>query len=444
MDTSTSESDRSSIKRVLMISYFFYPRNDTALRRVAGFYNYLPEFGWQTSVLCPRWTAENCDVYDPEMESLLTQARTVGLLVTGVSNQKANGKSWLDRAARLLHNPAKITHRLRSRLSPHHLFREPIEMYATAMPVLDRYLREHRIDLIWATCPPRAPLGIADAISKRFGIPWVADFRDIFDQHHLVRNSRSMRRRILAAEAQVLDSASHIVTVSAPLARALRSRHQVPVSVITNGYDPRRRANGAEQANTQKFQIVYLGRLIRPFQNPAPLIEGIEVLLNDGFVSADEIEVRMHGPTREDLSDLFESAPGAAQTFVFGPWVSFAESARIQRDSTVQLVLAMSGQRGILTGKLFECLAANRPILCIPRDQEGIADVVFETKAGLVCDSTEEVVCALRDWIQRWRYDEQFDIHSDQQQIEKYSHRSLSEKLAGVFDTVSLTSSKSA
>jgi glycosyltransferase involved in cell wall biosynthesis len=84
------------------------------------------------------------------------------------------------------------------------------------------------------------------------------------------------------------------------------------------------------------------------------------------------------------------------------------ESLRLQRDSDALLLLipeAGGRGRGVLSGKVFEYLAAERPILAaVPRDGAA-AELIEETGAGIATppDDVPALRAALEDLHAAWR-----------------------------------------
>jgi glycosyltransferase involved in cell wall biosynthesis len=97
-----------------------------------------------------------------------------------------------------------------------------------------------------------------------------------------------------------------------------------------------------------------------------------------------------------DLGDRLELVPYAPR----------AESLRLQRDSEALLLLvpdAGGRGKGVLSGKVFEYLAAGRPILAVVPPDGAAAELIRETSAGTVVapDDVEGIARALRDLASR-------------------------------------------
>jgi hypothetical protein len=92
------------------------------------------------------------------------------------------------------------------------------------------------------------------------------------------------------------------------------------------------------------------------------------------------------------------------------------------------------GNAGNYSGKLYEYIAANRPILGIV-PPGGVAQALIEsTRTGLVVGSElERIAAAILDLFRAWQAGFP-DFHPDWGEIEQYSRRSLTARLAKEFD----------
>jgi glycosyltransferase involved in cell wall biosynthesis len=99
-----------------------------------------------------------------------------------------------------------------------------------------------------------------------------------------------------------------------------------------------------------------------------------------------------------DLGDRLELIPYAPRRV----------SLELQRDSEALLLLipdAGGRGKGVLSGKVFEYLAAERPILAIVPPDGAAADLIRETGAGVVVapDDVEGMTAALDGLHARWQ-----------------------------------------
>ncbi len=129
--------------------------------------------------------------------------------------------------------------------------------------------REFKPDVILATAPHFTNLLVGAGLSKATGIPWIADYRDLWTGDVLRAWVPPWRQRVeLALERKILRSASAAITVSEPKSDVVRARvpdpAKCPVVTLTNGYDleefdsvvPEKGADGL-------YRVVYAGRLFK-------------------------------------------------------------------------------------------------------------------------------------------------------------------------------------
>jgi len=112
-------------------------------------------------------------------------------------------------------------------------------------------------------------------------------------------------------------------------------------------------------------------------------------------------------------------------------YVSHQEALVYQRKSQVLLLVEIDSQEtiGIIPGKLFEYMAAKRPILGIGPKNWDVESIVEETKTGYIFEHSDDI--ELKNVILRWfeNYQKgQLNIIADN--IEQFSRRELTRKLA--------------
>ena len=84
---------------------------------------------------------------------------------------------------------------------------------------------------------------------------------------------------------------------------------------------------------------------------------------------------------------------------------------------------------GVISGKLFEYMAAGRPILAIGKENGDAARIIHETKAGAICDFEDKK--KMKEMITRlYEQFKQKNLSASSSTIAAYSRRVLTEKLA--------------
>lgn len=399
-------------KTVLLISHDYPPQGWTSSRRSGNMAKYLSDYGWQPVVLCQKWTPDNC-VYDPTI--VMNIPEEVKVYAAEIRSYKRLSIRYLD----------NMIHRI---FLPH---LSTISFYKSARKLLPAIFKNHRIDAIWGSAPMPCNHSLAAYAAKRYEIPWVADFRDVnqFINPGLIRFHRQLR---IFFEKQVMKSASAITAVSEGFAATLTKRHQREVEIIPNGYDPDILAP-MDAAQITKFNILYTGGVNLGTPNFRSLLDACGLLIEKGQINRQDITIQFYGANNtERLQKMFENHKFLDLVEMHGQ-IHRVHCIELQRKAAVLLQATYPGT-GTLTSKIYEYMAARRPILGIPKDDNGIDELLSRTNAGKSCSSVEEIADQLLNWYHEWKNTGTVKFHGRLEEIRKYSRKEQAGKLASILD----------
>lgn len=399
---------------VLLIAVGHYPLNMAGAHRPAKLAKYLPEFGWTPVMLCARWTPENSDgCYDPVLAAKPDICRTVRVPYPAPSRNKAG---------RGIAYASEI-------LFP---YRAPFGFTRRMLAAAEQLVASEKFDVIWSTWYPGPVHYVASQLARRHGLPWVADFRDIPDQSF----SPYRLRYTLKREVQLCRWAKAITTVSQPLADTLARRYQAPVHVVLNGFDPDDYPVG-EGVDADKFTICYTG-IIYSHRDPRPVFAALDRLAEAGDLDLQDVRVVFYGTPRVQIGPLLEGyrCGGSVECH---DRIPFAEVVRCQQRAAVLLSLSTADVAGIMTSKIFNYLAARRPILDVPGG-DVTRQLLNETQAGRSAASTAEIAGVLRDWYKEWKRTGTVAYRGIPERVARYSHKGRAEQFAHIFESVAGTS----
>src|SRR5581483_2923536 len=278
---------------------------------------------------------------------------------------------------------------------------ENVSWNLTAIPAAIRIVRNEQIDVVVTTSPPSSVHLIGAAAKKATGVRWVADLRDSVVAHP----HRHAERFVVRAKEQgehavarlIAHSADAITCVSDAIAEEVRERNpRGTVTTIANGSDFDDFA-GLERQPSERFRLTHTGSFFGK-RDPRPFLTALE---RSGF---DDVVVRFLGDFRAADREWAEGL-GLGDRLELIPYAPRRRSLELQRDSEALLLLipdAGGRGRGVLSGKVFEYLAAERPILAVVPPDGAAADLIRETGAGIVVppDDVEAIareLAALRD-----------------------------------------------
>jgi glycosyltransferase involved in cell wall biosynthesis len=268
-----------------------------------------------------------------------------------------------------------------------------------ALRAARRVLRSESFDCVITTSPPESAHLVGLMLGRRRP-PWVADFRDGWCfEPYTVRFRRGAHRAVDRwLERTVASAADVTVGTTQPLAEDLAHRLGARARWIPNGWDPAE--GGAENEDPWPgveeggLRLVYTGRLRGALGcNPEPLFHAMRAVNSD----ADVPRLRfVHAGVLTPEDRMLIDRAGVSELVQHVGLLDRPKVLALQRSADV-LVLITSHNSSVATGKLFEYLAAGRPILALAQGNEA-ARIVRETRTGVAVppDDRDAIAKALR------------------------------------------------
>ena len=425
-------------KRVLIITYFFPPRQHIASLRPRGLAKYLIEFGWQPVILTvdlPKALDTRFQVvrtpYPGDVSALLKNKLRLNS-EKGFQEQIGIPKSIRGGRHSL---PGKIIRLIKE------LFAYPDEQKAWlpyGIKAGCNILKNDDFNAIISTSGPETTHLIAAMLKNKYFLPWVADFRDLWSQNHYYPYSRIRKLLDQSLEIKTIAQADALVTVSKPLAQKLQLLHnKKKIFSISNGFDP---DEIKKSSLTKKFTITYTGQLYQGKMDPAPLFMAIEKMIAEKVVNPLSLFIQFFGPQQYWLDEEINRHNLGGIIKQYGN-VDREVALTKQRESQILLLLNWDDpeEMGVYTGKIFEYLAANRPILALGgRSGDVVCELLKETGAGVQAKSVQKIEKVLRAWYMEYLTYGQVCYRGRYEQIARYSHREMAKKFAEVLNAVSI------
>jgi glycosyltransferase involved in cell wall biosynthesis len=279
---------------------------------------------------------------------------------------------------------------------------ENVTWNLTAVPAAVRIVRREGIDVVLTTSPPSSVHLIGAAAKRATGVRWVADLRDSIVAHpHRRAESvavRTKERGEAVVAGLVARKADAIVAVSEAIAEETRGLEpKGRVVTIANGSDFDDFA-GLPYERGERFRITHTGSFFGK-RDPRPFLTA---LAESGL----DVIARFVGDFRTVDREWAEQL-GLGDRLELHPYVPRRRSLELQRDSEALLLLipeAGGRGKGVLSGKVFEYLAAERPILASVPPDGAAAELIEETGAGVVAppDDPAAIADALRGLVKRY------------------------------------------
>ena len=364
--------------RVLIVAYYFPPIGGIGSIRLARFASFLPDNGWDVTVLAPKDTPHAPDPNLPFPESRVVRSGSIELSRVGRSVTRT-GSDW---------TPARDGFRASLRRSAHRYLFFPdaqIGWYPGAVAAGRRALRAQQFDAIYSSAYPMTAHLVAKTLRRRTGLAWVAENRDPFadrlpPDHPYLRQARRLERSIAR-------SATTMVMPTPTWAAHYGALWETKVSVLSNGADgalpPRRRPSrptlahvGTYYPGQHDLSALWkaLVRLRDHEPGAAPVVRFI------GHPSAElDAEVRRHG-----LEDLVESVGFLPQD----------EAMRELMGASMLVASGISGttafERGWVPAKVFDYIASGLPVLYLSDADTDAARLMIDQPGCHVVAPTDD------------------------------------------------------
>jgi glycosyltransferase involved in cell wall biosynthesis len=407
--------------KVLLVTLYFPPAGGGGVQRPLKFATHLPALGIETHVLAPddpRWVHADAELKPP------TQAWVHRARYLGPRGRKPAEELYGRRGIERVSQQAKLT--FRRVLVPD----ENVSWNVTAIPAALRIVRQEGIDVVVTTSPPSSVHLVGAAAKRLTGVRWVADLRDSLLAHphrraesRLVRAKETTGRAVAGIVARWADAIVAVSDAIAEEAHGLNPKGRVVT--IANGCDFDDFA-GLEYRPAERFRITHTGSFFGK-RNPRPFLEALAGTDLD-------VVARFVGDFRSADRDFAESLD-LGDRLELHPYVPRRRSLELQRDSEALLLLvpeAGGRGRGVLSGKVFEYLAAERPILAAVPPDGAAATLLRETGSAVVAppDDVEAIRAALVELVERWRAGSLNGTPLPDELRERLSREARSEELA--------------
>ena len=390
--------------KVLILAYDFPPLISVGGQRPYSWSKYLPASGISVTVIARQWssaTTSHIDFVKKTPASANPETNQQGSVII----QAGFNPNFRDRL--LLRFGLERLTLVRKLLSYFYSFLEHLfflfdsksDIFFTA----EREINKTRPDVIIATGEPFILFKYGHCLSRKFNIPWIADYRDNWTGNQGNYKSGPLKNLLSwfyrNREQKYIGNALLITTAAPTYAASLKQIHPgKEVEVIYNGYDDEYfRDLASIQPPVNKFIITY-GGSVYPHQNLEMFLDGLQQFIHQNQITEQQLEVHFYGidilaDARERLLNYKKELNAYLK---LESRVPYAELVKKMRASHLLLLLSRKGADW-LNAKIFDYLAVKRPVFLVENDR-GIMDALLkETNGGVSLNSAEEVSAFLEN-----------------------------------------------
>lgn len=426
------------MKKVLIITYYWPPSGGGGVQRWVKFVKYLPKFNIDPIILTVSPKSASYAIIDDSLAHELdgnlkvftTKSREPfnfykrftaknEIPFGGFANEENPG--FLQKISRFVRGNFFIPD-------------ARIGWNSFAYEQAKKIIKKFDIKTVITSSPPHSTQLIGLKLKKNFDLHWIADLRDPWTDiyyYNRMYHSPIAKRLDRKKELEVLQNADKIIVVSKSIKELFASKitnHQRDkINIISNGFDESDFNQSKVNANS-KFVITYTGTIADNYHIDGFLKALIRFVEKQG---GSKIKMQFVGRVTGKYLDIIENS--ILKTICsFKDHVDHNSSIGYLENSNA-LFLAIpdvSHNEGILTGKLFEYLAARKPIIGVGPTNGDASSIIKECSAGRMFSNTDidSVSKYINDLFLKWLESEEAIPKSEV--YNNYSREKLSEKLA--------------
>lgn len=428
-------------KKILIITYYWPPAGGSGVQRWLKFSKYLREFGWEPIIYTPQ-NPEISIVDNSLIHNLPSNIKVIKRrvfepykffrLLTGEKGNMGVGFTSADGGNKGVLGRFSLWLRANYFIPDARMF-----WIKPSVRFLCQYLKENPVDVVISTGPPHSMHLIALGLKQKLGIKWVADFRDpwtnidYISELPLTRRSLAEHQRL---ERKVVSNCDAVVVVSSQMKAEFESIRPNGIHLVTNGFDGEDFPTLSKELDPE-FTLTHVGSIPQS-RNCQLLWHAIKLKVDSDPDFAGKLKIQLVGSVDRSVSVSIDQY-GLSHFCKFTGYLSHNQSVELMQRSQVLLLLVNNSPnaKGILTGKVFEYLAAGRPILAIGPLEGDVDKLLRETKAGVIANffSIEDIGLKLDEM---WNcYRRGFPEYSNVNP-EAYSRKNLTKQLANILDSL--------
>ncbi len=398
-------------KHLVFISYYYPPRQHVASERVASFVKYLSADLYRITVICHG---------EKRSDSEESGQRVIRFPSDGLMDRSG----FTGKESRVAHMSKALKNQF--------ILKTGADEYRSWTKRCIRegldILKQDPPNLILSSYAPVSSHLVGLAYAEYFSSSvFVLDMRDEMGQHPSFSPDR--RKRLRKLEERLSRRANGLISVSTPILEQFKESFdeaRTSFELIFNGYDS---SLNSDKVYGDKFQIGYFGSFYGDI-HPKNFLEALRRLITDEPELAKELSILFHTNVNmvsipreiEDIVELHDK-------------ISRTESLEKMRESEALLLIHPTGERkGVYTGKLFEYLAAKRPILALVDTEDVAAELIREAEAGIVCpnEDIEKIQANILHLYQNWKHKKRIESRNDV--IQKYARKEQAQRLGRFLD----------
>lgn len=418
------------MKKVLFITYYWPPSGKASIHWPLKIIKYLPEYGWQPSVL----TVDE-DTFSQKDKSLLDEINP-GLKVIQTKSfepfnlyRKFTGKSGdeqLVASETISKNNSGLTHKISIWLRMNLFIPDArIGWFFSAVPAGNKFLGKEKFDAIVSIGPPHTAHLVGMSLGKKNNIPHIPVFIDPWVDIAYYKNFKRSYFTLAIdnhLEKSVMDNAASIVFVTKTLEEDYKKKYNFiknKSNVLYWGYNEEDFAKVNADKKQGMETLVHAGNIF-DFQNPVKFWKH----LKDEITNGRKLQIKFIGTVSPGIREEIEKN-GLTPNTEYAGFLPYDELLKELLNASY--LLACATEKRHLPGKLFEYLRTGNPIIAFGDDNEEVKNILRETNAGMIFSYNESG---------KEFFENTNKFNTDLKKVKNFDRENISGLLSGILNNI--------
>lgn len=428
-------------KKILILTYYWPPEGGAGVQRWLKFVKYLSKEKYDITVYTPQ-NAESPNKDESLLEDVPLDIKVIKKPIWEPFEyyKKLTKKNGSFNAGFLNEEEVKKSSLLEklSLFVRANFFIPDAKMFwiKPSVKFLTNFIQENNFELIISSGPPHSLHLIAQKLKKKTNIKWIADFRDPWTNIDFYKELPTLKItdfKQKKLEKKTIRQADQVIVVGNQMRKEfLEESPNAKITVLTNGFD--------SEINTSdsffdKFTILHIGS-INADRSHESFYKAIRLLIAEKPEFKDHFQLKFVGKVDLKARNLIRD--NCLEEYCeFIPYKPYKELTGFQNKAHI-LYLPINDSpnaKGILTGKFYEYLPAQRYILAQGPSDGDLSKILQETNAGCIFNFKD--VNNLKDKVEELFNDYlSGNYHYKSINIDSFSRQNITKDLEKIFKEI--------
>lgn len=370
------------MKKILIISNFYYPQKHIAVKRIDAFSKYFFKNGYDVTVLT-KDTKDHFEIVD-------------GIKIVYVTDKSIFKKANTNKQEN------KILHYMKCLWNifiMNIFYDEDRGWTEEALKKAENIFTKENFDYILSSAPPIGSHIIGYNIKKIYPtVKWIADMRDALWSPNYPNN---MKNRMLRKAKEILQKSDLLLAVSRPQLVKYReiTNEKIDCLEIRNGYDYNTELVRCLSKSKEKFTILYTGNFYGS-RNPQNFFLALEMLIKKKNIGNIYVEI-IGNNSPVNIPQSISKYILEQDRMEYSDLIKYMYS----KADLLLLISPSDIEEGVYTGKLFDYIGVGRPILGLVPKNDVAAKLIEKSKVGYLAENENvvDVMAAIERAYNDWK-----------------------------------------